>query len=176
MASYTSDTILLIKTFKELNFNPKLIIGQRGGFMVSEFFTALGKDAEYLMTTSAWNADLANPVIKQVGDLYLSRSGGIPMTGDITRDVNNILLIAMGVNQAKSTDSEKLREALTKLEYPKDQMLLPWSGIALDENNQNTQANGIIVQVQGGKYNTVYPTALKATDVIFPIPAWNERK
>ena len=176
MASYTSDTILLIKTFKELNFNPKLIIGQRGGFMVSEFFTALGADSENLMTTSAWNEDLANPVIKQVYDHYSKLSGGIPMTGDITRDVNNILLISMAINQAGSTDSEKIREAFLNLKYPKEQMLLPWEGIKLDGNNQNTQANGIIVQVQGGKYKTVYPTALKSVDLKYPIPTWSERK
>ncbi len=52
---------------------------------------------------------------------------------------------------------------------------MPWQGIKFDAQGQNTEGAGIIVQVQGGAYVTVWPFALASRDVVWPLPAWSKR-
>ena len=35
---------------------------------------------------------------------------------------------------------------------------------------------GIVIQLQGGAYHTVYPFEIARKDVLYPIPKWSERK
>ena len=48
MSSYASDAILYLKTFKEQNYVPKMLLGQRGGFVQTDFLDAMGKDTEFI--------------------------------------------------------------------------------------------------------------------------------
>jgi branched-chain amino acid transport system substrate-binding protein len=52
---------------------------------------------------------------------------------------------------------------------------MPWGGVQYDATGQNKLGAGIIVQVQDGKYATVWPFALASKDVTWPLPAWAER-
>ena len=52
---------------------------------------------------------------------------------------------------------------------------MPWTSIEMNEYNQNTAATGVVMQVQGGEYKTVYPEDVKTVDAIFEAPTWSER-
>lgn len=177
MASYTSDAILFIQTFAEQDFVPKVIIGQRAGFIAPELFQALGGLAEGLHTTNVWALDLskANPLIAEVNELFKARSG-VDFTGDYIRAFTAVFVIADVLDRAGSTDPEALREALVATDIVNTgQMLVPWQGVKFDENGQNIFATGIITQVFDGSYATVWPTANKAVEPVVPLIPWNER-
>jgi branched-chain amino acid transport system substrate-binding protein len=53
---------------------------------------------------------------------------------------------------------------------------MPWTGVRFDETGQNTGVRAIIMQLQGGKYYTVWPFEMATRDVLYPIPRWSERK
>ena len=53
MSSYASDAILYLKTFKEQNYVPKMLLGQRGGFVQTDFLDAMGKDTEFYFIPQA---------------------------------------------------------------------------------------------------------------------------
>ena len=57
-----------------------------------------------------------------------------------------------------------------------DQLIMTWDGIKFDEQGQNTHVKAIIIQLQGGKFYTVWPWDSATRDVIYPIPAWKDRK
>ncbi|MBI2544482.1 MAG: branched-chain amino acid ABC transporter substrate-binding protein, partial [Candidatus Rokubacteria bacterium] len=59
---------------------------------------------------------------------------------------------------------------------PGGQLIMTWEGVKFDETNQNTGVRAIILQLQGGKYHTVYPFESATAEVIYPIPKWSERK
>jgi hypothetical protein len=69
-----------------------------------------------------------------------------------------------------------IRVAVTKTEIKAADLLVPWAGVKFDETGQNTGVRAIIVQLQGGRYWTVWPFDVAARDVIYPIPRWSERK
>lgn len=176
MASYTSDAILFINTIKEQNWVPKLLIGQRGGFVQSDFFDALGKDTEYIYTTGGWSADLDLPISKELVKLYPAKySNGVDLNEGHVKDMTNVLILALAINQAGTTEPNALKKALMSLKMDLGKYIMPWDGITMDPRGQNTSASGVLMQVQGGKYKTVYPAKSKAAEPIFPMPAWNKR-
>lgn len=176
MASYTSDAILYVKTFKEQNYTPKMILGQRGGFINTDFFSALGNDTEYIYSTAGWGSDLPVETSQQVLDLYKTKySDGVSLSEGHVKDLTNVLLLALAINQAGSTEPEAIRTALKNLDVDISTLFIPWSGITINEHGQNTSANSFIQQIQNGKYATVFPAESKAVDAIFPTPNWDQR-
>jgi branched-chain amino acid transport system substrate-binding protein len=71
---------------------------------------------------------------------------------------------------------EEIRKALVATNLPPEQLLMPWTGVRFDEKGQNAGVRAIMIQMQGGTYKTVYPFDLASADVIYPIPAWKDRK
>lgn len=176
MASYASDAILFMKTLKEQDYLPKLIIGQRGGFVQTDFFDALGKDTEYLLSSGGWSADLNTDVTRELVKLYPEKySNGVPLTEGHCKDMTNVLFLALAINQAGTTDAVKLREALRTLKVDMNTLILPGDGIEIDQHGQNLLATGVVLQVIDGKYHTVYPSQFKAIEAVFPMPAWKDR-
>lgn len=176
MSSYISDVILYMKTFKQLNYMPKMIMGQRGGFMMSELFTALGKDAEGLCSTSAWALDLQIPLVSQLGNLYKEKySGGVEMISDVLKCATDLYVLCLAINQAGSTDADAIKEAMLHLEYPEDKLFIAGTGFQFNEKGQNTAATALICQIKDGEYKTIYPDHAKAYDGLFPLPGWEER-
>lgn len=181
-ASYTNDAILSTKTMKELDFRPQGILAMDAGHSSSEFIPATGKDAEGILVREVWALDLGakKPIIRQVNELFRkktqqSRGQAIDMDGTSARSFMGMLVLAEAINRAGSTDPEKIRQALEATSLPADQLIMPWQGVRFDpKTHQNVLGNGIIVQIQGGKYSTVYPFDVAASEVRWPLPAWGK--
>ena len=56
---YTSDAILLTRTMRNLDYNPKLLIAQDAGYTDPKFVTEMGKEAEGAITRAPFALDLA---------------------------------------------------------------------------------------------------------------------
>ncbi|MCD8121609.1 MAG: ABC transporter substrate-binding protein [Clostridiales bacterium] len=176
MASYSSDAILYMKTFKEQNYLPKLILGQRGGFVQTDFLDTMGKDIEYICTTAGWSADIDTDASKQLVELYEQYTpDGTVLSEGCVKDMSNLLIGAIAINQAGSTEPEAIREALRNLDVDTSILPIPWTGITMNEYGQNTSGNSFIVQRIDGEYRTVYPTNAAAIETTVPMPGWDER-
>lgn len=175
MAAYASDAILFVKTIKEQNYQPKMLIGQRGGFIVDDFIKALGTDTEYIFSSCGWAPDINTVGNQQISKLYPEKySNGISLNDGMVRDSINLLYIALGINQAGTTEAAALKEALMNLEVDSSKTIMPWE-IEMNEFGQNTAVVGGVAQIQDGGYKTVYPDAAKSADGIVPVPGWDER-
>ncbi|MBC7602339.1 MAG: ABC transporter substrate-binding protein [Ramlibacter sp.] len=176
-SSYTADAILSMKTYKELGFSPDMILANNAGFTDTEFIKTLGKDAEYVITREVWALDLAktNPLIKQVNDLFQAKYK-INFTGNSSRTFTGLMVLADAINRAGSTEPEAIRAALAATDMPGKNLIMPWKGVKFDASGQNTLGQGILVQIVGGKYNTVWPFSMASQDVIWPMPKWDQRK
>lgn len=176
MASYSSDAILYLKTFKEQNYVPKILLGQRGGFVQTDFLDTMAGDTEYIFTTAGWSSDIDTDTSKQLVELYKEYTpDGAALSEGHCKDMTSLLLAALGINQAASTDPEAIREALRNLDMDTKTLPIPWSGYEMDEFGQNQAANSFIVQMKDGIYQTVYPSDSATIEVTAPMPAWNAR-
>jgi branched-chain amino acid transport system substrate-binding protein len=175
--SYQSDAILFTRTARELDWNPKMILAQDAGHIDPKFIEQTGKDSDGYLSRSPFPSDLIdqNPVAKALNGPYRARSGkelyDLP-----ARAVTAIVTMVDAINRAGSTDPEAIRQALTKTDIKPADLLMPWTGVKFDETGQNVGVRAIVVQLQGGKYWTVWPFEGATRDVIFPIPKWSERK
>jgi branched-chain amino acid transport system substrate-binding protein len=176
-SSYLGDAILSMKTYKELGFSPDMILANNAGFTDTEFRRTLGKDSDYVITREVWSPDLGknNPLIKQVNDLFNQRYKS-DFTGNSARTFTGLMTIADAINRAGSTDPEAIRKALTETNIPSDKIIMPWKGIKFDEHGQNIYGSGILVQIIGGKYHTIWPLDVATSDVVWPMPKWDQRK
>jgi branched-chain amino acid transport system substrate-binding protein len=175
--SYVADAILSVKTFKELNFAPDAIIGNNAGHIDPEFIKSLGKDANFILSREVWALDLAakKPMLKTVAELFEKRTGK-PMDGTSSRAFTAMIVLADAINRAGSTEPAKIQKALTETNLKPDQLIMPWDGVKFDpKTGQNELGKGVMVQVQGEKYHTVWPLDLATTDVIWPFPKWAGR-
>lgn len=176
MSSYASDAILYLKTFKEQNYVPKMLLGQRGGFVQTDFLDTMGKDTEFIYTTGGWSTDIDTETSRQLIELYKEYTpDGAELSEGHCKDMINVLLIALGINQAGTTEPQALNEALRHLDVDTSTLPIPWNAITIDEYGQNTSANAFVLQMRDGKYQTVYPSDYAAIEPLLPMPAWNER-
>jgi len=176
-ASYVSDAILYMQTYKQLDYVPQAIIAMNAGFVAPEFVQTLGDDANYILSREVWALDLAEtkPIVKQVNDLYMERYG-TNMNGNSARAFTGMLVLAEAIDRAGSTAAADIQAALMETDVPADQIIMPWRGINFDaETHQNMLGSGIIVQIQDGEYKIVWPFELASTEVIWPFPAWSDR-
>lgn len=176
-SSYLGDALLSMKTYKELGFMPDMILANDAGFSDTEFIKTLGKDADYIISREVWALDLAakKPLIKQVNDLFKSRYGA-DFTGNSARSFTGAMVLFDAINRAGSTDPEAIRKALAATDIPGSKLIMPWTGVKFDETGQNSLGSGILVQIVDGKYHTVWPFAVAAREIVWPMPAWDKRK
>lgn len=177
-ASYASDAILYMKTYKDMDYNPDAILAMDAGFIDNEFLKSLGKDGHYIFSREVWALDLGKnkPIVDQVNKLYKEKYG-TNMNGNVARAFTGVLVLADAINRAGSTDPAAIQKALEETNIPEDQLIMPWKGVKFDpKTHQNVLGSGIIVQVLDGEYVTVWPWKLAAKDIVWPMPKWGERK
>ena len=131
----------------------------------------------YIITRSPFNTDLAKtiPMIGTVNDLFKTHSGGRDLSDVPARAFTGFMALANAINNAGSTDPEKIRQALVNLDMSSESLIVPYRGIKFGADGQNEKTRGIWMQVQNGKYCTVYPFELAACKLKYPMPTWSER-
>lgn len=175
--AYQTDAILFTRTMKELDYNPKMVMAQNAGHISSDFVKEVGKEAEGTLSRSPFATDLIEkrPAAKALNALYAKRAGkdlyDFPARGFV-----GIITLIDAINRAGATDPEAIRKALVATNIPGDQLVTTWDYIRFDEAGQNTGVKAIIMQLQGGKYHTVWPWDVATKDVLYPIPQWKDRK
>jgi branched-chain amino acid transport system substrate-binding protein len=86
-------------------------------------------------------------------------------------------VLADAFNRAKSTEADKVVKALLETNIPGDMILNPWKGVQFDpQTHQNIHASAMLVQIQDQAYYTVWPFDAASRDVVWPFPAWKDRK
>jgi len=61
-----------MRTAKDLDYNPKLIVAQNAGFTDPTFISTMGKEAEGAITRSPYNADLESriPLLPKINAIF----------------------------------------------------------------------------------------------------------
>jgi len=175
---YTSDAILLTRTSKNLDYNPKAIIAQNAGYTDPKFVAEMGKEAEGAITRAPFALDLAarKPLVPVINDMFKKLSGGRDISDVSARAFTGFITLVDAVNRAGSTDPAAIQKALRETNIPADQLIMPWTGVKFDEKGQNAGVRAILQQLQGGTYHTIYPLELATREALYPIPAWSQRK
>ncbi len=175
---YTSDAILLTRTARNLDYNPKMIIAQDAGYTDPKFVAESGKEAEGAITRAPFALDYVAkmPLMTPVNEMFKKISGGRDLSDVSARAFTGFLTLVDAINRAGSTNPAAIQKALRETNIPGDQLIMPWIGVKFDEKGQNIGVRAILQQLQGGSYHTIYPFELATKEPIYPIPAWSQRR
>src|SRR3954447_13956890 len=118
-SSYTTDGILLIKTMAELGYKPKAIVAQAAGFSEQALYDAVVDKLEGAITRGSLSLDLAQKraSVAKVNEMFKAKSGK-DLNDNTAREFMALLVMAEAIDRAKSTDGEKVRDALAATEIP----------------------------------------------------------
>lgn len=179
--SYLTDAILIVRTMRELGVKA-VVDGGGAGYLMPDFIEGAGEAAEYLISVGSWFYD-AGPwpgladlwINKYYTSLYPEEKFIMEHAGEAFAD---LFLIAWAINEAKSTDPVKIKEALEKADIRADDYSNPFhfaaarpygrvqfkditfppdSPHAGTYHHWNIHAHPAMMQIQKGEMVTIYP-------------------
>jgi branched-chain amino acid transport system substrate-binding protein len=160
-----SETVTLVRQMKQENFSVKFFQGYKGCWP-TEFYKALGKDADYILTDGFWSEDYPFPGAKELGERYYKEFGKHSVTIGMYYAWCQILWQA--VEKAGTLDGAKIRQAVLANEFQtvNGKVKYDEKGIAI--------FRAPVFQWMGGKQELVYPFELTKYKVKVA-PPWDKR-
>lgn len=171
------DSILFVKTCKDLGYNPKMAISQ-GGTLNPDYVRTVGKDAQGILSRAPFSTDLIkqNPLAIGVNQIYKKYSGGLDIYDFPARVFTGFIVLCDAINRASSTDPAAIQKALRETDMSAKQLIMPWDGVKFGPDGRNMLGKALMVQMQDGANYTVWPWKYATKPLIYPIPKWSERK
>jgi len=169
-SSYTTDTILLMKTMDELGYKPNNILAQAAGFSDKATFDAVGDKLNGMISRASFSLDLAakRPSVGKVNDMFKARANR-DLNDNTSRQLTSILVLADAIDRAKSSEGDKIRAALAATDTPGEKTIMPWKRIKFTPEGQNDDADPVLLQYLGGKFVTVYPAQAAIAEPKWPM-------
>lgn len=168
--SYFADAAAQLRQMRELNLNFKLFSSTVGPGLPN-FAEQLGPTAEYVLGFSQWEPlpdILKNPGMKEFVADYEKRYGEKP-NYHAGGAYGALQVTEAAIKQAKSFDSQKLRDALASIE-----MTTVFGRYKVDEKGMNDH-EGLTFQIIEGQRRIVYPEKWAEMKAELPTPEWSKR-
>jgi len=171
----TPDSILLTRTFKEMDYNPIGYVGIIGGQYTDDYVKTLGKDANYTFDSCFWTPDLKVPGMADLMKEYRTRFA-LDFDATDATVMNAIAVFRDALDRAGTTEPQKLRDAIasTNLNLGRYGYLVP-DGCKFDATGQNIKQKAIVFQIVDGKWRSVFPAEVAGSKAVWPIPKWSQR-
>ncbi len=169
--SYTADSILYMKTMKNLDYLPKVVIGDDSGFSDPAFVAGVASIAQGAINRSAWDIGAKGSTTWLINEMYTKKTGH---TLDDTsgRDMQALLVLADAINRAGSTKPEAIQKALRETDLKPAQLMMGYNGVRFDQTGQNTLAATYLIQLVGNDYVAVWPVAKAQQKLTYPFKGW----
>jgi branched-chain amino acid transport system substrate-binding protein len=169
--SYTSDSILYMKSMKNLDYLPPMVIGDDTGFSDPSFIPAVADIAQGAMNRSAWDIGKPDSTTYKINEMYKAKTGR-DLDDTSGRNMQSFFVLAEAIDRAGSTDAEKIRVALTQTNLTPDQLMMGYNGVKFDETGQNIFASTYLIQLKGKQYQLVWPERAAAAKLDWPMLGW----
>lgn len=176
--SYVSDAILLMRTLKEQDYCPPILLAKANGFTDPSFIPATKGISDGLTSVVEWNPDLpkGQKINKQFKEIF-----GMDMNGHSAESYTAVWTFKTAFEQAGTDNGTAVKEALEALDiqdrFPGGpEIILPYDRIRFENHeldgvshyNNNTSASVAIAQIQNGEYRTVWPFEYAGEDIMYP--------
>ena len=165
---YPNEAIEMVRQFHASNYMPKVFV--HNGVAQEDFLKATGKDGEYAVGMS-----LYEPVLKTSGNAEFVRDFKAKYNYEpgyySSFGYNSVYVLGEAVRKAGSLDQEALRKVLTTMKLDTvmgKHEVDPATGMQIG-------IKGLLVQIQGGKREIIWPDDLRTADAKIPVPGWDNR-
>ena len=169
-ASYTSDAMLFVRTMRE-QVRAAGAAGQRRRLH------------RFALRAGSRTAGAGRAVARCLGQRrgrgqggaqedqrHVQGQDGQDLNGNNARSMQGVLVLADAINRAGSTDPEAIRKALAATDLGESQVAMPWDGVKFDAKGQNTKGAGLILELKGAGYQTVWPEKYRSDKSLPTLP------
>ena len=169
--SYTSDSILFMKTMRNLDWKPPVLIGDDSGFSDTAFISAVGDLAEGAVNRSSYDIGKPGSVTYALNEVYKKKTGH-NLDDTSARGLQGFLVMCDAINRAGSTEPAKIQAALQATDMGPERLMIGYNGVKFDANGQNEKAATLLVQLRNGEYLPIWPDKLATTQPALPFKGW----
>ncbi len=169
--SYTSDSILYMKTMRNVDYLPPMVIGDDSGFSDPSFIPAVFDIAQGAMNRSAWDIGKPGSTTSKINEMYKAKTGR-DLDDTSARNMQAMLALGEAINRAGSTDPEKIRDALAKTDLKPAQLMMGYDGVKFDQTGQNILASTYLIQLKDKAYKLVWPDKAAEAKLEWPMKGW----
>lgn len=165
VAGYYRDGVLVAKAVSSVKPPVNAVYGvANGAFDLPQFPKDAGAAGEGYFDAN-YHPDYTKQTTKDLAALYKSKYNDDIRTGAVL-SYDAVRVLADAMERAKSKEPQKIREAITQTNL---ESLMAQSGpIAFDDKGENKGAIPILMQVQKGVVNQVWPADLAQAEPTYP--------
>ncbi|TAK47005.1 MAG: hypothetical protein EPO27_07505 [Betaproteobacteria bacterium] len=162
-----TDAAQMVQDFRRLAYAPAMFVAQ--GAADTQFVKRLGQDAEQAMGLSPWERTLRTRGNSRFVEGYLRKWSAEP-TALAAQGYAAGKVLEEAVRRAGSLEQETLRAALAALRTE-----TPLGGYEVDHGGGQRAARPLLVQIQNGRREIVWPESFATAKWQLPYPRWEER-
>jgi branched-chain amino acid transport system substrate-binding protein len=170
--SYTSDSILFVKTMHTLNWKPPILIGDDAGFSDHAFVESVSGLAQGALDRSSFDAGKPGSTSFVANEMFQKHTGH-ELDDTSARAMQGFLALMEAINRAGSTDPVKIQTALISQDLKPEQLMIGYNGIKYDAKGQNMLAATLLVQLVGKTYVGVWPEKSAVQPPALPFKGWD---
>lgn len=181
-ATRFEDAVAITRQMKALDVNPRMV-GLTVGVDALRFYEDLGRDAEFVYGVTPWVPELVElragglipiarqyPGAREFVESYRKEFPGADSSYHAAAGYGGCEILVEAVRRAGSLDSEKLREAILKLDRH-----TVFGGFRVNRDGVQIAHKMLLFQWQDGKKVIVWPEELAPGRLRFPTPPWSQR-
>ncbi|HWU36154.1 MAG TPA: ABC transporter substrate-binding protein [Candidatus Acidoferrum sp.] len=172
MVSYLLDAVLLMRQAKEVDLNPQAFAGAAAGFSILPFIKGAGDAAENVLSSTMWEASVPYPGASAYLKDYVTRFGSPPSYHG-SQGYAAVFVVADVLKRAASLSPDDIVKALAATD-----MMTMYGRIrfeSYDKFHNQTKLPTFVIQVQKGKFVTVWPKDVATGPATYPTPPWSKR-
>ncbi|KQQ39548.1 ABC transporter substrate-binding protein [Nocardioides sp. Leaf307] len=163
---YYPDSLLIAQAVEALGPDVDAVYGvANGGFDDGAFPGDAGQAGNQVLSAN-YHYAATDERVQDIRTRF-EEEYGKPMETASMLSYQAVVVIAQALEEAGSDDPEAVREALAGIEV--DDPLLAFDGpITFDETGQNENATVIVMQIQDGKVEQVFPEDFTTSEPVYP--------
>jgi branched-chain amino acid transport system substrate-binding protein len=169
ISGYYGDSKLIAETAAKLRIGVSALVGLANAAYSNPKFIAENRElTEQLFDGNYWH-NPQSPRAKAVFEAYQKRFNST-MSNHGVQGYQVVFVLRDALERARSTDREKVREALAKTNLTDH--ILTQDAIRFDDAGENVNASPALIQVQTGKPVVVGPARYAEAKPVFPVAKW----
>ena len=183
-----ADALLFWSQARDLDLNPKVIIGS-AGMSAPAFLERFGVEGtNYVMTVEPPSAAGTNPqglnpetaaLLEWFVKTYQETYGHPPLIhaglGFGSTYILATEVLPRAISQYNSADPDTIRRVASEIDIPKGGTIFG-HGVKINEAGDNERGAASIMQWQDGELYVVWPRELATREPVLPMPTWSERE
>lgn len=166
VTGYYPDSLLIAKSIAAAKPKVKAVYGIADGGFDDDAFPGDAGNAGSNILSANYHYDATSAKVKDIRSRFQQKYGA-PMETAAVLSYEAVQTVAAGLEKAGASDPQKLRDALATVSV--SDPLLAFDGpIVFDKTGQNKNAIPIVMQIQSGKVEQVYPDKFQTAKVNWP--------